>query len=263
MIGYFLAMLIRKYWEEGKDKVTFGGVVGTALSQNSKYRSLFAGIAVYELGHNAGITLLPTKPEAKDKNMGKIIAPTKYEEVEYRENFFKVDLSSWKPLYVEKVGERKTKKGTVDVWENNLDKTLYNPYQENGIYFIQDDKGEVVYIGLVSQSKDGFHRLLRHFSEDDGKRDKILNHDSYPKNKGYKFRIAQIQNTNNHYRRQLLEEYYQWKYKPRDSFTYKMQYQIVFAEDQDTRIVQSILNNNEELAERHSNLEKTTEEPSF
>jgi hypothetical protein len=249
VLGYLTALAIRYAKPSLYTKVTFVGLMANFVSQNELLKIYWAGVTGYQLAEEAGLS-----PYKADKELGKIIAPNKYEEFEYRENFFKVQLSKWSPVYVEKNGK----------WKPNFWNILENPYKENGVYFIRDANKEVVYVGLVSESKDGFHRLLRHFAEDNPKiKNKVLNHNTYPYYGGYEFRIAQLQNTNNDYRRKLLEEYYQFKFKPRDSFTAKMQYQIAFADNQESRIVNSILNNNEELAEKYAGLERTKDEPTF
>lgn len=219
LIGYFVAMLIRKYWAEGKDKVTFVGVVGAALIPQARYKSAFAGLALYDLGHNAGLTALPTQPEPPNK-LGAIANPNKTEYIEYKGKNFEVELSKWTPLYA---------KNDNGVWKPTFwDTFTKSPYQEKGIYFIRTRDKELIYVGVVADSKDGFHRLLRHFAQDNA-RDKILNHNTYSKTQGYEFRIAQPNNPTPE-RLYLLEEYYQRKLTPRDSFTESEQ-ERMFLED--------------------------------
>lgn len=242
LIGYFLAMLIRKYWEEGKDKVTFGGVVGTALSQNSKYRSLFAGIAVYELGHNAGLTLLPTKPEVVvDKNMGKIKQPEKSFSVAYKDKYFKCKVSAWTPVYAKDDNGR---------WKPNFHDLFTNsPYKEVGVYMIRTRSGKLVYVGVVRDSKDGLHRLLRHFANSEYMYP--LNHQTYSKTSGYEFCVVQCNNPTPA-RLLVLEEYFNYLYKPEDSFS-----------DSAQTIIDLVERDPWDYPQYADELEATNEEPPF
>ena len=212
IIGYFLAMLLRKYWKEGKDKTTFVGVVGTVVAQATqpKTSAFFAGLALYDLGHNAGITLLKKDElDLRQTSFRGIKNPTSEfgEYITYKGQGFGVDWSEWLPMYSIVGGEP----------QNNLAKALDKPYKETGLYFIRNKDKEPIYLGMTNSKTEGFHRLLRHFAQDNA-RNKRLTHEPYGKWTNYEFCVAQINNPTKE-RTFLLEEYYIRKFKPRDSWT--------------------------------------------
>lgn len=208
VLGYFAAMLIRVGAPKSGHKVTFFGVIGAFLTTKyPKLSSFFAGTALYDLGHNAGITFVS---ERTSKPLGKIkdTALAREEIISWEGKTFNCRLSKWFPAYY--LGENYNLKTTFyDI--------LTSPYDEIGIYFIKETKSnQIIYIG--STYKQGFKRLYRHFQSDGGKK-QGLTHEPYQISYGdeYKIRIVKIDQATPE-RIASIERYFQQKHKPRDSY---------------------------------------------
>ncbi len=105
-----------------------------------------------------------------------------------------------------------------------INQHVKHEYGESGVYVIRDENKNVVYVGKAGEKKNekskprqSFDRMYRHFqSHNPSTGDRAINHEPYSV-EGYEVRIIQVAYPNSE-KLYAIEDYFNEKYKPRDSY---------------------------------------------
>ncbi|MEM6696759.1 MAG: GIY-YIG nuclease family protein [Bacteroidota bacterium] len=227
IVGVLVALVLDKLTPKEKKtknakKAIFGGVVASTLADTTNQKHYIArfanGFSLYNLGRlslgssNTATITEGTQEEnrLKGKSLGRVERPTKTKNIRLANGkIVKASYSRFfEPYYVNQNGKIKT---------TLADYIDGQKYTQKGVYIIQDNHGEVVYVGYSLSNLYG--RLYRHFQKHSAE------HATHVYSKfGYLVQVVQLPSSQQHLTAEL-EKYFIMSLQPRDNIEKYLFYQ--------------------------------------